>query len=288
MIRLLITGANGQLGRDFVRYYGEAYHIIPLPREACDITRLEQVQACLAQHRPEVILHAAAFTKVDKAQRDPDHAFAVNALGSRNVAIAAAAAGSRVIAISTDYVFSGRKTQPYHEFDRPDPRNLYGLSKLAGEEAIARHCPDHTILRTSWLYGSGVCFPRNIVRLAREKASRREPLLVVNDQSGTPTSTRALSAVIHDVIHHPLPGLVHAACGGVASWFELAHEVISRLEIPCHLKPCATNEVPRPAPRPPYSVLDNMVWRLEGRALLPAWRDELHGWLEENRSSFPL
>lgn len=285
MIRLLITGANGQLGRDFRHYYGDTYDVIPLSREACDITRLEQVRDCFAGHPADVVLHAAAFTKVDKAQREPDHAFAVNTLGSRNVAIAAAEAGSRIITISTDYVFSGMKKKPYHEFDRPEPRSIYGLSKLAGEEIVSHHCTDHTILRTSWLYGSGHCFPRNIVRLAREKMAQREPLLVVNDQSGTPTSTRALSAVIDDIIRHPIPGVVHAACSGVASWFEFANEVISRLEIPCHLKPCSTEEVPRPAPRPPYSVLDNMVLRLEGRTPPPPWRDELQGWLDENRAS---
>jgi dTDP-4-dehydrorhamnose reductase len=288
MVRLLLTGGSGQLGRDFRRYYTDQYDILPLDREHCDVTNLEQVRECFAQHRPEVVLHAAAFTKVDKAEREPDQAFAVNALGSRNVALAAAETGCRLIAISTDYVFSGKKGHPYHEYDPPDPVNVYGRSKLAGEEAIKLLCRDHIILRTSWLYGSGVCFPRNIIRLAREKAAAREPLLVVNDQSGTPTSTRALSGVIHDLIGHPLPaGVIHATCSGVASWYELAHEVVTRLEIPCRLQPCSTDEVPRPAARPSCSVLDNMLLRLEGRDPLPPWREELQHWLDENNNTFP-
>jgi dTDP-4-dehydrorhamnose reductase len=262
--------------------------MFPLGREDCDVTNPAQVRDCFERLQPQVVLHAAAFTKVDKAEREPDQAFAVNAMGSRNVAFAAAETGCRLIAVSTDYVFSGNKRTPYHEFDDPDPINVYGRSKLAGEDAVRRLCRDHIVIRTSWLYGSGVCFPRNIVRLAREKASAGEPLLVVNDQSGTPTSTRALSRIIHDIIQHPLPaGVVHASCAGVASWYEFAHEVVTRLEIPCRLKPCVTEEVPRPAPRPLYSVLDNMVLRLEGRDPLPPWREEMQRWLEENNNTFP-
>jgi len=283
MKRILITGAEGQLGHDFQCYHQNDYDIHPLSRGQCDILDLCEVRRIFQDVRPDVVLHAAAFTKVDKAEREPDQAFASNALGSRNVAIAAEETNAWLMAISTDYVFSGKNHHPYNEFDPPDPVNVYGRSKLAGEQSIASFCSRYTIVRTGWLYGSGTCFPRNVIRLAKEKVRKGEKLQVVDDQSGTPSSTRSLAGLVHHLVQNPIPGLVHGSCEGVASWFEFASEVITHLEIPCHIQSCATQDVPRPAPRPAYSVLDNMVLRLEGRDVMPFWKDELHRWLSENR-----
>lgn len=281
-MKILLTGAAGQFGRDFQRIYGQQHEIVPVDAEEMDIRDLEAVLEIVRESKPSAIVHAAAYTQVDRAETDPDGAFAVNALGSRNVAMAAEDVGAWLFAISTDYVFSGRQGKPYHEFDETRPASVYGQSKLAGERLIAQNCRRHTIIRTAWLYGTtGVCFPRTIAQLARQRRESMAPLQVVDDQTGNPTSTRVLANLIHLLLDDPIPGIVHGTCEGSTTWFRFAAEILDRLGIPCRLEPCTTEEMPRPAPRPTNSSLDKMVLRLEGRSPMPHWTDALDQWVTE-------
>ena len=287
MTRVLLTGAEGRFGRDSITWLGQHYELFPMTWETCDIRDLGAVRDAMRKIKPQVVVHAAAFTDVDGAEQNVDAAFAVNAIGSRNVAMAAEEAGAWLIALSTDYVFSGRLGRAYHEFDPPSPINVYGQSKLAGERAVAACCRRHTIVRTAWLYANtGPCFPRTIIRHLLQSVGSGQPVRVVADQRGNPTSTRVLADLVHRLIREPIPGIVHGVCEGAVSWYEFACEIQFGLLLPGEIVPCATEDVPRPANRPRNSTLDNMVLRLEGYAPLPTWQEALKLWIRENRDEF--
>jgi len=284
MQKVLLTGADGRFGRDFLASCGARFDCRALLESDCDIRRLERVRAVLRQIRPKVVIHAAAFTDVDRAESQPELAFGVNALGSRNVALAAEEVGAWVIAISTDFVFSGRSDRPYHEFDPPNPTSVYGRSKLAGEQAVAAFCRRWTVIRTAWLYGdTGPCFPRTIIRKLRESAVSGHPVRVVSDQRGNPTSTRALAGLVEHLVDAPIPGVVHGSCEGEVSWYGYARRIQELLRLDGRLEPCTTAEYPRPASRPANSALDKLVLRLEGRPAMPGWDESLQLWIRENR-----
>ena len=238
-----------------------------------DIADGHSVERAVSAFRPDVILHCAAMTQVDACESDPDQAFRVNALGSAYVARAAERHKARLIAVSTDYVFDGRSARPYHEFDAPAPQTVYGASKLAGEEAVRRHCPDHTVLRIAWLYGEeGPSFVHTMMKLGAQAGG---PLKVVNDQHGNPTSTDAVADLVGRLLETPVPGVVHGSCEGEATWFEFAQAVFGRAGLRRGLVPCTTAEFPRPAPRPPNSRLEKRMLRLAGFAPMPHWREAL-------------
>lgn len=279
MARILLTGADGQFGTDFQRLFGDRYQVVPLREEHCDIRDVAAVRQAVREARPDVVLHAAAWTRVDDAEADPDAAYAVNALGTRFVAEAAEEAGARLLALSTDYVFDGRLGRPYHEFDETCPNTVYGRSNLAGERSALQACRRATVVRTAWLYGTtGTNFPATMLTLARRQAAAGEPVRVVDDQKGNPTSTFALARAVADLIDNPLFGIVHGTCEGEATWHGFAAELFRLMNVAPAPRPCTTGEFPRPAPRPADSRLDNMVLRLAGRARLPHWKDALAEW----------
>lgn len=282
-MRVLLTGADGQFGRDFIRYHGGRFSISPLVEAECDIRREPDVRRAVEFSRPDVVVHAAAFTDVDGSEGRPDEAYGVNALGTRNVARAAESVGARLLAISTDYVFFEPLGRPRHEFDAPSPRGVYACSKRAGEIEALACCGRATVLRTAWLYGGGGRnFPRTILRVAREKEKTGEAFKVVDDQVGNPTSTRALSDLVARVAEDFVPGVVHASCEGEVSWYGFALEILRGSGCRSMPVPCATEEFPRPAPRPLDSRLDKMVLRLTGRAPMPHWTDSLSEWRKEH------
>lgn len=271
-MRLFITGGRGMLGQTLQRRLaGHDLFLADLPE--LDITDGGAIEKAVAAFRPDVVIHCAAMTQVDACESDADSAFRVNALGSAYVARAAARSGSRMIAISTDYVFAGGLGRPYHEFDYTEPKTIYGYSKLAGEEAVRSHCPDHTILRTAWLYGgSGPSFLHTMLKLG---AQAGEPLKIVDDQWGNPTSTDAVAELIVRLLDTSVPGVVHASCEGETTWLGFAREIFSLAGIKRELVPCTTTEFQRPAPRPANSRLEKRVLRLAGLPPMPHWRDAL-------------
>jgi dTDP-4-dehydrorhamnose reductase len=271
-MRILITGGNGMLGRTLQRRLaGHELCVADLPD--VDITRQASVTAALATFRPDAVIHGAAMTAVDACETEPDKAFAVNAVGSANVAAACHRHGARLIAISTDYVFRGDLDRPYHEWDEPAPRTVYGASKLAGEQAVRAHCPDHAIVRTAWLYGpGGPSFYHAMLKLGSQAGA---PLKVVDDQTGNPTSTDALAGFIARLLETPLCGTFHASCEGDTTWFGFAREIFRLKGLARDLVPCTTAEFPRPAPRPANSRLEKRAMRLHGLPPMPHWSEAL-------------
>lgn len=275
-MKLFITGGKGMLGRTLQRQLcGNDLFIADLPE--VDIADGLAVDHAVAAFKPDVVIHCAAMTQVDACETDADNAYRINALGSANVARAAARSGARLIAISTDYVFDGSASRPYHEFDAPSPRTVYGASKLAGEEAVRRHCPDHTVVRIAWLYGeSGPSFLHTMLKLGAQDGPA---LKVVNDQIGNPTSTDAVAGLIGQLLERPLPGIVHGSCEGDATWFEFAQAIFERAGVRRELVPCTTAEYPRPAPRPANSRLEKRMLRLAGFPPMPRWQEALDNFL---------
>jgi dTDP-4-dehydrorhamnose reductase len=268
---MAITGAGGMLGIDLCRAATEAgIEALGYERTGLDISDPDAVESVIADASPDVVVNCAAWTDVDGAESAEDAAAAVNAAGAGNVARAAARHGAWTIQISTDYVFDGRKRDPYLESDAVAPMSAYGRTKLEGEYAVAREAPErHTIVRTAWLFGAhGHCFPKTILRLASE----RDELTVVDDQVGCPTFTGHLAAALVELAEQRRLGLVHLAAAGECSWFQFAAEIVGSARSSCEVQPATTAEFPRPAPRPAYSVLRSE--RLDLPAL-PDWREGL-------------
>jgi dTDP-4-dehydrorhamnose reductase len=253
-MRLLITGAAGMLGRDVCGATAAAGHEpIALERSDLDITDAEAVASAVQRARPDAVINCAAWTDVDLAERSEQDAYEVNGPGAGNVARAAAAAGAWTIHVSSDYVFDGRRHEPYLESDAVNPLSAYGRSKLAGERAVAEGAPaSHTIVRSSWLFGAGgSCFPATILRLA----AGRDELSVVDDQVGCPTFTGHLGRALVELAGRRIGGILHVAGAGQCSWFQFAREIVDSAGLACELMPASTAELGRPAPRPAYSVL---------------------------------
>ena len=269
-MRILITGAGGMLGQDVGRAAVAGGHEpITLPRAELDIGDAEAVSAAVAAAAPDAVINCAAWTNVDGAEESEPAAHAVNGPGAGHVAHAAAAAGAWTVHVSSDYVFDGRKREPYLESDAVGPLSAYGRTKLAGEEAVAVAAPDsHTTVRSAWLFGAdGKCFPKTIRRLAAE----RDQLSIVADQIGCPTFTGHLApALIQLAAERPL-GVLHVAAEDQCSWFQFAQAIVAASGLDCDVRPIRTEEYPVPATRPAYSVLRSE----RGAPRLPGWRDGL-------------
>ena len=268
-MRILVTGAAGMLGTDVCKAATDAgFDVLAFERTRLDVADASTVEAAVRRAGPDVIVNCAAWTDVDGAEASPQAALEVNGAGAGNVARAAAGCGAWIVHVSTNYVFDGSKSEPYLESDPVAPLSEYGRSKLEGELAVAREAPEqHTVVRSSWLFGAaGRCFPKTILRLAAE----RDELTVVADQVGCPTFTAHLAGSLIDLGRtRRLPGVVHVAAAGQCSWFEFATEIVASAQLPTQIKPGATSEMPRPAPRPAYSVLRS---ERAGAPRLPDWR----------------
>ena len=280
-MKVLLTGGKGMLGRTLVRELGGDFEVVPTDLPEADITDEDAIDAVFARHAPDVVIHCAAMTAVDRCETDRDMAFRLNARGTANVAAACARHGIRLIAISTDYVFAGDADRPYTEFDRPTGgRTVYGQSKFAGEEAVRSLCPNHVIARISWLYGAGgPSFVHAMMKLAD---GTRPVLKVVADQRGNPTSTVAVAQALRGILKRPnLCGTFHLTCEGEATWAEFAEEIFRLTARRQTIQPCATDEFPRPAPRPKNSRLEKMALRLAGLPPMPHWKDALAAFIAD-------
>lgn len=282
-MRMLITGAKGQLGRELLRiakemncslgevdrYYINA-GIIALNSSDMDITDLLKVRSTVREFRPDIIINTAAFTNVDGCEANQDTAFRVNALGARNVAIAAQEAGSKLVHISTDYVFSGEGNTPYREYDETAPESIYGKTKLLGEEYVRGFCDRYFIVRTSWLYGNN---GKNFVRTILGAAEEKQYLDVVDDQKGNPTNAEDLAYHILKIARTDEYGLYHCSGNGECSWYEFAAMILKLSGIECSVKPIKTSQLDRAAKRPAYSSLDNMMLRCTVGDEMRNWED---------------
>lgn len=287
-MRILITGGNGMLGRTLCKELsGHDIFVADLPET--DILDPASLAAAFSSFRPQTVIHCAAMTKVDDCETKRDLAYRLNEEGSRNVAIACSQTGARLIAISTDYVFSGEVggasavasayEEGWRETDEPSPRTVYGASKLAGERAIFSEMPDAAVLRIAWLYGSGG--PSFVHTMAKLGAQDGAPLKVVDDQRGNPTSTKVVADEVKFLLAHPsISGVIHGTCEGVCSWYDLTVELFRLLGLKRAVVPCTTAEFPRPAPRPAYSALSNTVLLLNGYHS-PHWKAALADFVVE-------
>lgn len=276
MRSVLVTGSGGQLGRELVeRARRDGWTVTGLGRheaEPCDITDADAVRALVRAARPDVVIHAAAWTDVDGCEADPTRALAVNAEGTRHVADAAAEVGAHLVYVSTDHVYEGRKLGAYVETDPVGPRSAYGRSKLAGEAALP---PGATIARTSWLCGR---HGRNVARTVLRLAAGDDPIRFVDDQVGNPTIAADLAPLLLRLGRDRFAGVVHTSNQGTVSWFEFAREVLAAAGLdPERVEPISTAElVPaRPAPRPANAALAPRALLDAGYELLPDHRVSL-------------
>ncbi|MGZ4758727.1 MAG: dTDP-4-dehydrorhamnose reductase [Acidimicrobiales bacterium] len=270
-MKVLITGAGGQVGRELVDVFA-GHDVTGFDHRTLDVADRDAVLGAVTSIRPDVIVNSAAYTAVDACETETDTAWAVNAMAVRHLADGARRVGARVCHISTDYVFDGTKPDPYVEWDQPNPASMYGRSKLGGELELS---PDDTIVRTSWVCGfHGGNMVKTILRLAGE----HDTLSFVDDQRGHPTFADDLASVVNRLVVDRRPGLFHVTNQGAVSWFEFAQAVLEAAGLdPARVSPVATADLEpaRPAPRPANSVLDNAALRLSGVPLAPDFHEPL-------------
>jgi dTDP-4-dehydrorhamnose reductase len=295
-MKILLTGRDGQIGRELRPLLGEIGDCIATSRQDLDLLNPAAIRDSIAEIAPDLIINAAGYTQVDRAEHEPDVAMAVNANAPRALAEHAARSGASIIHLSTDYIFDGRARTPYATDAPAAPLNAYGRSKLAGEQAIRASNADHLVLRTSWIYGFQ---GRNFLRTMLALADQREQLDIVDDQTGAPTWSRTVARAIVSIIRSSwhdgaeggergfgaLAGTYHVANTGEATWFDFARAIfdLAQLERTPVLRPIPTTSYPTPAERPKYSVLDVSETLTTFGLVLPTWRDALneafeHAW----------
>ena len=282
MKKILVTGCNGQLGRAINKVYekDEVEFINTDVVEgdgitALDITNVDEVLALVKAQKPDVIINCAAHTNVDKCEEQWDLAYKINAIGPRNLSIAAAETGAKLVHVSTDYVFAGDGTQPYTEFDAPAPKSAYGKTKLEGERFVQQFARKYFIVRTAWLYGDGKNFAKTMLRLSET----HDKVSVVCDQIGSPTSAMELARMIRHLEPTENYGLFHGTCEGYCSWADFAAEVFRLAGKSTEVEYITTEEYqkrnPASAKRPAYSVLDNYMLRLTSDYRMADWKEAI-------------
>lgn len=285
-MKILLTGADGQLGRAIQNEYGDSADFVLTGLSAngniqsLDISDLDAVMEAVSGEHPDMIINCAAYTNVDGCETNTEEAYKANAIGPRNLAIASNETGVRLIHVSTDYVFPGDGNVPYTEFDPVGPKSAYGRSKLAGEEFVQNLTSRYFILRTAWLYGDG----KNFVKTMVNASKTRDEVSVVMDQRGTPTTTMELARMIHYLAGSQEYGLYHATCEGDSNWADFTQEIYSQLGISTRVNKVTSEEYkamnPKSADRPKFSILDNSMLRLTGASFsMKDWKDALTEYL---------
>lgn len=282
-MKVLVTGASGQLGTDLCQIL-YSFETIPLTHQDIEITNMNSVKEVLGRYKPDIIINTAAYVRVDDCETEPDKAFSVNASGARNIAVAAQELGARLVHISTDYVFGGEVepyTTPYTEFDTPIPLSIYGKSKLAGENFVQHLCSKHFIIRTSGLFGiagasgKGGNFVETMLRLGKE----RNELRVVSDQVFSPTYTRDLARKIAQLITAEYYGIFHITNKGHCSWYEFAYEILRLAGLKIPVTPITSDQYHQKAKRPRFSVLNNYHLRLLSLDDMRSWQEALKDYM---------
>jgi dTDP-4-dehydrorhamnose reductase len=284
-MKVVVLGGNGQLGMDVVTVFkGQGDTVVALTHNECEICSLERTREVLRIIQPDVIVNTAAMHHVERCEEAPQKAYEVNAIGARNVAIVARELESKLIHISTDYVFNGLKKQPYVETDAALPLNVYGSTKYSGELFVQNIAEKYFILRTSALYGRHPCRAKggsNFVDLMLRLGSERGHVRVVDDEIVSPTPTAALARQIAILATTDRYGLYHATAEGSCSWYQFASTIFEMTSTKVRLEVANANEFPSKAPRPKYSVLENDALKKLGISCLPAWREGLLEYLSE-------
>lgn len=284
-MKVLVTGASGQLGIDLCKAL-QQFQVILVTHTDIEIADMNSVRGACHKHKPDAIINTAAYVQVDNCEDNPDKAFLVNALGARNVAVIAQELCAKLVYISTDYAFGGEskaRTIPYAEFDTPIPVNIYGKSKLAGENFVQHLCSKHFIVRTSGLFGvagssgRGGNFVETMLRLGKE----RDELRVVNDQVFSPTYIKDLARKIARLITTEYYGIFHITNRGACSWYESATEILKQAGLKTPIIPITSDQYPQKAKRPNFSVLDNYHSRLLGMDDLRTWQEALKDYMGE-------
>lgn len=279
MKKILVTGCDGQLGREIQKEYeNEAAMLICTDVGDLDISDNAQVNRYVRELQPDVIMNCAAYTAVDACEEAWERAYRINAIGPRNLAIAAHETGAKLMHVSTDYVFEGNGDKPYTEFDEVHPVSAYGKTKLEGERFVRQFADRFFILRTAWLYGEGNNFVRTMLRLAED----HDEVRVVCDQFGSPTSTAELAKVMHHMEPTENYGVFHATCEGSCSWADFASEIFRLTGKTTRVTRVTTEEYGSSTKRPAYSVLDNYMLRLTTDDRMADWRDALEEYLCEH------
>lgn len=260
MSRVLITGGHGLLGREILKVFRlGGFDVRETDLADLDVTRLASCREAVGAYRPDIVIHCAAYTAVDRAESDAEAAFAVNGTGTRNVGVACKESGALVVTFGSDYVFDGALCRPYREDDPVNPLSVYGKSKLAAEEALRESGCDHLLVRTQWLYGPG---GRNFLLTILDRALRGAALKVASDQTGCPTLTKDLAEGVLRLVRAGARGTVHFSNEGETTWYDLARFALERRGLTAaELHPAATRDLPYPAPRPAYSVLSKEKYR---------------------------
>ncbi|MCK4268698.1 MAG: dTDP-4-dehydrorhamnose reductase [Actinomycetia bacterium] len=270
-MKIIITGADGQLGSELQKVL-DGHDLYPVDIEELDITDFQEVKKQVSSFGPEIIFHVAAFTDVDGAELNPDLAYKVNAIGTRNLSVAARGSGAAILYVSTDFVFDGRKETPYTEFDDVNPLSVYGRSKLAGERDVQTLAGEHYICRTAWLYGrDGQNFVKTMLSLGQEGQTIR----VVDDQMGSPTSAADLAKKIVEIGLSGRFGVYHTTNSGAVSWYGFAKKVFELAKITPDLQPIGSDQMERPAKRPAFSVLRGLGLELQGMQPMRPWDEAL-------------
>jgi dTDP-4-dehydrorhamnose reductase len=278
-MKAMIIGGTGLLGKALLREWKGDDEVVSVGSRELDIRDAAKVQESVQKSSPDWIVLAAAYTDVDGCESNPEKAFAVNRDGAVNVAEGAEHCGAKLLFISSDYVFDGKKSSPYEAEDARNPQSVYGRSKAEAEVRLLGKLPDACIARTSWLFGmGGKCFPDTILKLGATRPS----LNVVDDQRGCPTYSVDLARAIIELCRKDARGVVHVTNAGNCSWFEFAQEIVKGAGLATEVKPVSTSEMARPAPRPGYSVLSTTSLRRYGIEM-PMWKDALRRYLGERQ-----
>ena len=287
---ILVTGANGQLGRAIIQQYGNNTDIELVNTDVAetenikslDIANIDEVIKMMNEIKPYAVINCAAYTNVDGCENETDSAYRINAIGPRNLSIAATKVNAKMVHISTDYVFAGDGTQPYTEFDATNPKSAYGRTKLAGEEFVKQFSDKFFIIRTAWLYGDGKNFVKTMLRLSESN----DEIKVVDDQIGSPTSTVVLASIIDSLIWTDNYGVYHGTCEGQCSWADFTEEIFRLAGKSTKVKRITSEEYqamyPASAKRPAYSVLDNYMLRLTNGYVADDWKSAIAEYLKVN------
>ncbi len=283
-MKIMVMGGKGQLGSDCTQILKQKHNVISLDLEDIDIALFVDVEKKVADFLPDIIINCAAYTHVDNCETERELAWAVNVKGAENLAVGVQKYGGRLVHISTDYVFNGRKKipEPYVEDDELNPLSYYGITKLEGEKLVRKSTDRHIILRTAWMYGvNGHNFLKTVLKMAVKNP--KNEIKVVNDQYGSPTWSHRLALQITKLIDKNCQGTYHASAEGYCSWYQLAKYFLKKMEVPHAVVPCSSAEYPSPAIRPHNSILENRRLKKMDINIMAPWQGDLDRFVADFR-----